>query len=127
MGEPLQIVEIDENQKLKLVEENFKKIEISSEYNDCKVCILSVAGAFRKGKSFLLNLLVLFFLNNGLNDDDWVNKAFDNIKGKENSYFKWSGGVDRITSGIWIWNKPIVFNQVLKIYANFFLLFIKII
>lgn len=52
------------------------------------MCVISVAGAFRKGKSFLLNFFLRYL---GSNEEDrqsgeWINSS-DLLSG-----FKWRGG-----------------------------------
>ena len=56
-GEPIQIVEAGEH-LFDLNEEALERILLNPAIQDKKVAIVSVAGAFRKGKSFLLD----FFL-----------------------------------------------------------------
>jgi len=62
------------------------------------ICIISVAGAFRKGKSFLLNFMLRYLENQG--SDDWVGPEEGNLEG-----FKWRGGMERETTGILMWSK----------------------
>ena len=66
-GEPLQvfsllseIVDGEVVHKLELNENNLKKILLHPEVKDRPVAIVSVAGALRKGKSFLLDFLLKY-------------------------------------------------------------------
>ena len=62
---PVQIVAASADHTFELNEEALEAILLSNEVRDKKVVVLSVAGAFRKGKSFLLDFL-LRYLNNGV-------------------------------------------------------------
>lgn len=79
-----------------------------------KVAVVTVVGAFRTGKSFLLSwfLTYLHFLtcrdaavNEGaLVDED--KKWFETIETIGNKGFHWRGGKERNTTGIWMWSQP---------------------
>ena len=87
--------------------------------NDIPVSIISILGAFRTGKSFILNIILKFLLDNSnkeLNNIDtkkWINEL-DIIPGNNDKGFRWCNGSDSQTMGIWIWNKPIIFNHPTK-------------
>jgi atlastin len=77
------------------------------------VAVVSVVGAFRTGKSFLLSwfLRYLEHLKSvatssnsavALKDELWYNK-FQSIG---NDGFDWKAGAERNTTGIWIWSEP---------------------
>ncbi|XP_076807523.1 atlastin-3-like isoform X2 [Clavelina lepadiformis] len=67
---------------------------------DNPVMIISVAGAMREGKSFLLNLF-LMYLESGMSKD-WLSDEEKVIPQK----FEWKAGVERTTLGVYLWNKP---------------------
>ena len=57
----LQIIYLDkESHTISLNEELLENILLSEEVRDSKVMVLSVAGAFRQGKSFLLNFFIKY-------------------------------------------------------------------
>ena len=78
--------------------------------------VVSVVGAFRTGKSFLLSLF-LRFLRAAENADkeaeegggtvpdgiDWASEG--GALGGDSS-FAWRGGKERTTTGIWMWSRP---------------------
>ncbi|XP_076803853.1 atlastin-1-like [Clavelina lepadiformis] len=64
------------------------------------VLIISITGAMRKGKSFLLNLLIIFL------ESEMDNRCFSDDTKEIPQIFPWKKGQDRVTSGIWIWSKP---------------------
>ena len=73
--------------------------------NLCNLCfqiaLISIAGAFRKGKSFMLNFLVTYLehLQKG-GEGEWFDETTVLDK------FNWRGGADRDTNGIFIWSTP---------------------
>ncbi|CAJ0916520.1 unnamed protein product, partial [Mesorhabditis belari] len=77
------------------------KILGQKDFIDKKVAVISIAGAFRKGKSFLLNFFVnyLEFLSNG-GRGEWLNEETPLDK------FHWRGGSKRDTNGIYLWSRP---------------------
>ncbi|VDM42203.1 unnamed protein product, partial [Toxocara canis] len=95
---------LNEDHSFRLDEAALEKILLSPEVVDKKVSIISVAGAFRKGKSFLLNFFLRYLSSSAevrLNGE-WIHAA-DALTG-----FSWRGGSERETSGIMIWSKPFV-------------------
>merc|ERR1712142_53508 len=68
------------------------------EIRDKPICIISVAGAFRKGKSFLLNFMLRYLEAGGA--EDWMGPEESHLNG-----FHWRGGMERDTTGILMWSK----------------------
>ena len=77
-----------------------------------KVSVVSVVGAFRTGKSFLLSWFLRYLHYMALEERGQVEEegeakewyeAFDTLG---NDAFHWSGGADRHTTGIWMWSQP---------------------
>jgi atlastin len=58
---PVKIIELDQDHKLILNEQNLKSILLHPKAKNKPVCLISIAGALRKGKSFLLNFFLRFF------------------------------------------------------------------
>ena len=63
----VQIVQAKPDHTFELDHEALQEILLSEEVRDRKVVVLSVAGAFRKGKSFLLDFL-LRYLTRGVSE-----------------------------------------------------------
>lgn len=57
---PPQIVVAKPDHTFDLDEDALQEILLSDEVRDRKVVVLSVAGAFRKGKSFLLDFIIRY-------------------------------------------------------------------
>lgn len=60
MAKPLQIVETTEEHVFSLDEDTLTQVLLQDEVKDRYVVVVSVAGAFRKGKSFLLDFFLRY-------------------------------------------------------------------
>lgn len=89
---------------MELIKENLEKIVLHPDVKDRFVVIVSIAGAFRKGKSFLLGFL-LKYLETQPHDCNWLGKD-DKIEG-----FEWRSGTEGVTTGIQIWSKPFIIED----------------
>lgn len=59
-GKPLQVVVTGEEHQFELDEAVLESVLLDPSIQDKKVAIVSVAGAFRKGKSFLLDFFLRY-------------------------------------------------------------------
>ena len=59
-GEPLQVVKINGDGAVELLKENLMKLLHRQDVRDKPIAVVSVAGPFRKGKSFLLNFFIRY-------------------------------------------------------------------
>ena len=128
LGRPLQIVTIDSlnseepSNSFNLVEKNLEEI-VSKIPKNVKVGIVSVVGAFRTGKSFLLNFFLRYLRHGDSNDlsESWMLKdglalsegnlnqnASKTEQSSEPVSFEWRGGQERQTTGIWVWSEPFI-------------------
>ncbi|PVD26453.1 hypothetical protein C0Q70_14130 [Pomacea canaliculata] len=98
-GEPIQIVKATDNHTFELDEERLEEVLLRPDVRNKKVAVVSVAGAFRKGKSFLLDFF-LRYLNTG-GASDWLGSDDEPLEG-----FTWRGGSERDTTGILLWSEP---------------------
>ncbi|KAA0186665.1 hypothetical protein HAZT_HAZT010306 [Hyalella azteca] len=104
-GRPVPIVvQKNDSREFELDEDALRSVLLSPEVGDKPVCVVAVAGAFRQGKSFLMNLLVKYCVNEG--SPDWLGDPSLPLEG-----FTWRDGIDGETIGINIWNKPFVFTK----------------
>lgn len=110
--EALQIVSVgtEEDQfAFTFLEENLNSI-LSQVPPGWKVAVVSVVGAFRTGKSFLLSWFLRYLhhlseKSSGENDSS-DEKWYDKFQTLGNDGFDWRGGAERNTTGIWMWKKP---------------------
>ncbi|XP_048734491.1 atlastin-2-like [Ostrea edulis] len=107
-GEPLQIIRAtskEEEEKtlhfFELDEEKLAKILLDPRIQEKKVVVVSVAGAFRKGKSFLLDFFLRYLSAKG--HPDWLGEDDSPLEG-----FNWRGGSERETTGILLWSEPFI-------------------
>lgn len=59
-GRPVQIIKFLENHQFELDEEALESILLQDHVKDRNIVVVSVAGAFRKGKSFLLDFFLRY-------------------------------------------------------------------
>jgi len=74
-----------------------------------KVSVVSVVGAFRTGKSFLLSWFLRYLHHLSVSkasSEDNEKPWFEQFDSLGNDAFHWSGGADRNTTGIWMWSQP---------------------
>lgn len=97
-GHPIQLVISKDDHGFELNEEALEKLFLDEKIQDKQVVVVSVAGAFRKGKSFLLNFFLRYLKNKG--SSDWMGDDDTPLSG-----FSWRGGSVRDTSGIMVWSE----------------------
>ncbi|XP_013390421.1 atlastin-2 [Lingula anatina] len=104
-GYPIQVVTFDEDHAFNLDLEALEKVLLQNKIKDKQVVVVSVAGAFRKGKSFLLDFF-LRYLNatpDAQASDEWLGDDNSPLEG-----FSWRGGSERDTTGILLWSEAFV-------------------
>ncbi|EJW81245.1 guanylate-binding protein domain-containing protein [Wuchereria bancrofti] len=106
---PVQIIAPLSSQpnRYKFLENSLTSVLGHSSIANKKVVIISVAGAFRKGKSFLLNIFLdyLYSLQKSQQNDTTLEWLLDD---SHLGGFHWRSGMKRDTAGIWIWGEPIM-------------------
>jgi hypothetical protein len=93
---PLEIV----NENFEINIENLTRILKNKDIADSEVSIFSIAGITRKGKSFMLNLLMRFLKNHNRSD------CLGNMDEEIEKYFSSKSGNASDTTGIWMWPLP---------------------
>ncbi|XP_069577727.1 atlastin-2-like isoform X1 [Brachyistius frenatus] len=105
VARPVQIVVADEEEhSFSLQEEALEKLLLQEEVQDLHVVVVSVAGAFRKGKSFLLDFMLRYMYKQTSNL--WVGSEEEPLTG-----FTWRGGCERETTGILAWSEVFVVEK----------------
>ncbi|XP_078508699.1 RING finger protein 112 [Lissotriton helveticus] len=105
-GTAVQLVELDEDGRLVVHEEALKSCLQSDEVKNRLVCMISIIGEQRKGKSFLLNYLLRKLKSLESEDISWMGEEEQVLEG-----FEWRAGVQPATRGLWIWKKPFIINS----------------
>ncbi|MCI4376459.1 hypothetical protein PGIGA_G00188730 [Pangasianodon gigas] len=102
---PIQIVVANQDDhKFELDAEALEKILMQDHIKDLNVVVLSVAGAFRKGKSFLLDFMLRYMHNQS--SESWMGGDDEPLTG-----FSWRGGCERETTGIQAWSEVFVVEK----------------
>lgn len=92
------------NHKFELNLESVKQIFEADAIKDRHVVIVSIAGSFRKGKSFLMNFFLNYLENCYKKHDlsDWIGQTSNHV---ELNRFRYRGGRKPETTGIWMWSE----------------------
>eukprot|EP00929_Paragymnodinium_shiwhaense_P123274 TRINITY_DN9692_c0_g1_i2.p1 TRINITY_DN9692_c0_g1~~TRINITY_DN9692_c0_g1_i2.p1 ORF type:complete len:796 (-),score=224.19 TRINITY_DN9692_c0_g1_i2:151-2538(-) len=138
-AKPLQIVKIDlETNRVVLGDEELAQLEESLRRTGCeKVAVVGVMGAFRTGKSFLLDLMLRYLSHAPTSSEDVASSSSQpsttgapawataggslkegRVKDPKGSLaideaepvrgFGWRPGMEKCTEGVWIWSEPFV-------------------
>ncbi|KOB70941.1 Atlastin [Operophtera brumata] len=78
---------------------------MQDEVKDLPVVVVSLAGAYRGGKSFMLNFFLRYLTSpvSAREDGTWLGGDSEPLEG-----FSWRGGSKRNTTGILLWSEPIL-------------------
>ncbi|XP_065352608.1 atlastin isoform X1 [Cloeon dipterum] len=97
----VQVVLAKDDHTFELDEQALEDILMQDHVKDRNVVVVSVAGAFRKGKSFLLDFF-LRYMNAQCTQgaEDWLGDEESPLDG-----FSWRGGSERDTTGILMWSE----------------------
>uniref|UniRef100_A0AAV2JK10 GB1/RHD3-type G domain-containing protein n=1 Tax=Knipowitschia caucasica TaxID=637954 RepID=A0AAV2JK10_KNICA len=102
---PIQIVLAKEDEhSFELDSAALEKILLHDDVKDLNVVVVSVAGAFRKGKSFLLDFMLRYMHTQ--QGESWIGGDDDPLTG-----FTWRGGCERETTGIQVWSEVFVVEK----------------
>ncbi|XP_045776497.1 atlastin-like isoform X1 [Maniola jurtina] len=102
-GRGIQVVTPGPEHTFVLDEEELESLLLRDDVKDCSIVVISVAGAFRKGKSFLLDFF-LRYMHHRYNlggSGDWLGSEDEPLQG-----FGWRGGSERDTTGLLLWSQP---------------------
>lgn len=105
---PVQIVVVHkEEHSFELDEKALSQVLLQDAIRDLDVVVVSVAGAFRKGKSFLLDFLLRYlYTQKEEGSANWLGVNNEPLTG-----FSWRGGSDPETTGIQIWSEVFIVEK----------------
>uniref|UniRef100_A0A131Z2P0 Atlastin 2 n=1 Tax=Rhipicephalus appendiculatus TaxID=34631 RepID=A0A131Z2P0_RHIAP len=98
MGKQEQIVSFGEDQTIQLNKDALERILLAPKVRNKPVAVVSITGAFREGKSFLLNFLLRYLASN--DKTNWMGDDDTPLEG-----FSWSTSSERNTEGIHLWDE----------------------
>lgn len=102
-GKAVPIIKLGSSNKFEMDKNALNEILSKGNDEDCEIAVISIAGAFRLGKSFLLNFFVHYLdsiTNLGKDESSLLNDMEHIVTG-----FHWKRSTERITSGILIWSE----------------------
>ncbi|KAM4617325.1 atlastin-3 isoform 2-T4 [Discoglossus pictus] len=99
---PVQVVLVHkEEHSFQLDEEALASVLLQDHIRDLDVVVVCVAGAFRKGKSFLLDFMLRYvYSQKEGGDPNWLGEEEEPLTG-----FSWKGGSEPDTTGIQMWSE----------------------
>nr|XP_008174274.1 RING finger protein 112-like [Chrysemys picta bellii] len=100
-GRPVQLVHLDEEENPILDEEALSRCLEQGGVGDAPVCLVSIIGEQRWGKSFLLNYLLRRLQSPDTRDGSWMGREDELLEG-----FEWCADEQRVTEGVWAWSQP---------------------
>lgn len=100
-GQPVQIVRREGEGRFSLYSGALQQLLLADDVKNLPVVVVSIAGKFRQGKSFLLNFFLRYMRNR--TQKDWMGDPNAPLEG-----FSWRGGGKRETTGILMWNEVFV-------------------
>ncbi|XP_072452940.1 RING finger protein 112-like isoform X1 [Notamacropus eugenii] len=100
-----QLVQTDSRRNLTLFPEVLTECLNHPQAQNNPVCLISVQGEQRTGKSFLLNYLIRGMQGLGSKDSQWMRG------GRCLSGFKCEPGATSITKGLWLWSQPFILEK----------------
>ncbi|XP_075391316.1 atlastin-2 isoform X1 [Tenrec ecaudatus] len=102
---PVQIVLAHEDDhKFELDEKALENLLLQEHIRELNIVVVTVAGAFRKGKSFLLDFMLRYMYNK--DSPSWIGGHNEPLTG-----FTWRGGCERETTGIQVWSEVFVIDR----------------
>ncbi|CAH0695498.1 unnamed protein product [Spodoptera exigua] len=105
-GVTVQVVKLGKGEgRYELDEEALRRVLLREDVRGLPVVVVSVAGAYRGGKSFILNFFLRYLKaprDNQVNGN-WLGSEDEPLRG-----FHWRGGCERDTTGIHLWSEPII-------------------
>ncbi|XP_025050605.1 RING finger protein 112-like [Alligator sinensis] len=99
---PVQIISLDDQGGLALANEALSQCLEQGDVGDAPVCLISIIGEQRRGKSFLMTCLLRQLQNQEDKDASWMGSDDEPLEG-----FEWRSGPETVTKGVWMWGEPL--------------------
>ncbi|CAM4683902.1 unnamed protein product, partial [Lepidochelys kempii] len=100
-GRPVQLAHLDKEGVLILDKEALSLCLEQGGAGDAPVCLVSIIGEQRRGKSFLLNCLLCLLRSPDARDGSWMGQEDELLEG-----FEWRADMQQVTKGVWAWSQP---------------------
>ncbi|XP_054848382.1 RING finger protein 112 [Eublepharis macularius] len=100
-GQAVQLVGLDDEGNLSLDEEALSSCLEQELVKDAPICLISILGEQRRGKSFLQNFLLRRLQNLGAEEESCLGQEDEPLTG-----FEWQPGPNSTTKGVWLWSQP---------------------
>ncbi|XP_077493436.1 atlastin-1-like isoform X2 [Amblyomma americanum] len=113
-GKAVQILQLNDDHSFSLNESQLEAILLDDRVKDKPVAVVSVAGTYRQGKSFLLAFFLRFFQNKC--QSEWLDNPRIPLGG-----FEWKPGSSLHTTGILLWSVPVLETGVVPFQRLVFL------
>ncbi|XP_067418811.1 RING finger protein 112-like [Emydura macquarii macquarii] len=101
LGHPVQLVHLDKEGALILDEEALSRWLEQGRMGDAPICLISIIGEKRRGKSFLMNYLLRWLRSQEASEGSWMGKEDEPLEG-----FEWRMDTQGVTKGVWVWSQP---------------------
>lgn len=116
---PVQLLDFspNDNKTVTITKDSVERLFLNPLVSDRDVVVVSIAGAFRKGKSFLLNYMLRYMyanykstsnFNKAFNEteaENWLGSPDEPLKG-----FSWKSSTKRETTGIIFWSDIFLYD-----------------
>uniref|UniRef100_A0A8C8RP37 Uncharacterized protein n=1 Tax=Pelusios castaneus TaxID=367368 RepID=A0A8C8RP37_9SAUR len=101
-GRPVQLVRLDEEGGLSLDEKTLSCWLEQDGVGNAPVCLVSIIGEQRWGKSFLMNYLLRRLRSQqDASEGSWMGQEDEPLEG-----FEWRMDEEQVTKGVWAWSQP---------------------
>ncbi|CAG9809100.1 unnamed protein product [Chironomus riparius] len=113
-GKPITVLGFTDDFNITVDYDNLRKLLLHPEVQNRKAVTVSIIGAFRKGKSFIMDYFLRFLyakyksinnMNEKNRNANWMGKPSDPLTG-----FSWKSGSERHTSGIVFWSDVFLYD-----------------
>ncbi|XP_027725397.1 RING finger protein 112-like [Vombatus ursinus] len=104
-GEAKQLIQVNSRKDFTLSLEVLDQCLNHPQAKNRPVCLISVQGEQRTGKSFLLNYLIRGLQGLDSKDPQWMRR------GRGLSGFQCEPGAEGITKGLWLWSQPFILEK----------------